>query len=110
MVLAPASFSPAGGDGDASLKGGKRRGASVKTLKKMLKKAGLKTTGKKAALTRRVKKAHLKMRGGADTAESCEQQGMDFDGTKCVAKPPGTGGRKRKSRGSKKGKLGLMGY
>jgi hypothetical protein len=38
-------------------------GASVKTLKRMLKKAGLKTTGRKAALTRRAKKAHL-LRGG----------------------------------------------
>lgn len=45
--------------------GGRRRtGSSVKTLKKVLKKAGLKTTGKKAALTRRAKKARL-MRGGA---------------------------------------------
>lgn len=33
---------------------------SVKHLKRMLKKAGLKTTGKKAALTRRAKKAGLK--------------------------------------------------
>ncbi len=45
-------------------KGGKRRGASVKTLKRVLKKAGLKTTGKKATLTRRAKKAHLKLKGG----------------------------------------------
>lgn len=35
-------------------------GASVKTLKRMLKKKGLKTTGKKAALTRRAKQAGLK--------------------------------------------------
>ena len=35
----------------------------MKTLKKVLKKAGLKTTGRKAALTRRAKKARL-MRGG----------------------------------------------
>jgi hypothetical protein len=49
------------------MEGGRRhRGTSVKTLKKMLKKAGLKTTGRKAALTRRAKKAHLKMRGGED--------------------------------------------
>jgi len=38
----------------------------VKTLKKMLKKAGLKTTGRKAALTRRAKKAKL-MKGGHST-------------------------------------------
>lgn len=46
------------------LTGGRRRtGASVKTLKKVLKKAGLKVSGKKATLTRRAKKARL-MRGG----------------------------------------------
>jgi len=39
---------------------------TVKALKRALQKAGLKTTGKKAALTRRAKKAHLKMRGGED--------------------------------------------
>lgn len=50
----------------APVKGGRRHGASVKTLKRMLKKAGLKTTGRKAALTRRAKKAHLKMGGGDD--------------------------------------------
>jgi hypothetical protein len=49
------------------MKGGRSvRGATAKQLKKMLKKAGLKTTGRKAALTRRAKKAHLKIRGGAD--------------------------------------------
>jgi hypothetical protein len=45
---------------------GKRHGASVKTLKRVLKKAGLKVSGKKAALTRRAKKAGLKMRGGEE--------------------------------------------
>jgi adenine/guanine phosphoribosyltransferase-like PRPP-binding protein len=44
--------------------GRRRRGATVKSLTRALKKAGLKTTGKKAALTRRVKKAHLKVGGG----------------------------------------------
>jgi hypothetical protein len=38
---------------------GGRRGVTVKALKKALKRAGLKTTGKKAALTRRAKKARL---------------------------------------------------
>jgi hypothetical protein len=52
---------------DAVNSGGRRKsGASVKTLKKMLKKAGLKVSGKKATLTRRAKKAHLKMAGGAN--------------------------------------------
>ena len=45
--------------------GGRRHGASVKALKRVLKKAGLKTSGRKAALTRRAKKAHL-LRGGAE--------------------------------------------
>ncbi len=44
-----------------ALVGGKRHGVSVKALKRTLKRAGLKTTGRKAALTRRVKKAHLKV-------------------------------------------------
>lgn len=42
------------------------KGTSVKTLKRMLKKAGLKLGGRKAALTRRAKKAGLKLRGGDD--------------------------------------------
>lgn len=51
--------------GEVEMKGGRRtRGATAKALKKMLKKAGLKTTGRKAALTRRAKKAHLKIVGG----------------------------------------------
>ena len=50
----------------APLTGGRRRtGASVKTLKKVLKKAGLKVSGKKATLTRRAKKARL-MGGAGD--------------------------------------------
>jgi len=41
-------------------KGGtKHTGVPVKTLKKLLKKAGLKVSGKKAILTRRAKKARL---------------------------------------------------
>ena len=39
--------------------GTKHTGVPVKTLKKLLKKAGLKTSGKKTALTRRAKKAKL---------------------------------------------------
>ena len=51
--------------------GGKRSGASVKTLKKVLKKAGLKTTGKKATLTRRAKKARLV--GGGKFTDALEE-------------------------------------
>jgi hypothetical protein len=43
------------------------RSVTVKTLKRVLKKNGLKTTGKKATLTRRAKKAHLKVGGGLMT-------------------------------------------
>ena len=39
--------------------GTKHTGVPVKTLKKLLKKAGLKVSGKKATLTRRAKKAKL---------------------------------------------------
>ena len=58
-------------------KAGKRRGASVKTLKKVLKKAGLKTTGKKATLTRRAKKAKLMKGGHSDVMCSPDAGGPD---------------------------------
>ncbi len=78
------------------MEGGRRRGASVKTLKRVLKKAGLKTTGRKAALTRRAKKARL-MRGG---------EAVPVDEVKVVG---GTdemeGARRRRSRKSR----GLLG-
>ena len=57
------SLTPAAA-GTTDVMAGGRRGTSVKTLKRMLKKAGLKTSGRKSALTRRVKKAHLRMGGG----------------------------------------------
>lgn len=84
--------------------GGKRRGVPVKTLKKILKKAGLKTTGKKAALTRRAKQAKLVKKGGVDpaaadevneaakAAEKAAEEAKKLSGTATV------GGRKRKSR------------
>lgn len=103
--------------GEESMKGGaKRRGVPVKTLKKLLKKAGLKTTGKKAALTRRAKKARL-MKGGQDkpmmdttqvakvkTAEEEAEEAKKAaeEAEEEAAKVSGTseGGRKRrKSRG-----------
>jgi len=42
---------------------GGRRGLKTKTLRRMLKKAGLKTSGKKSTLRARAKKAHI-LRGG----------------------------------------------
>lgn len=95
-MLSPHPFVPGGSD--ETMKGGKRRGVPVKTLKKLLKKAGLKTSGKKATLTRRAKKAKLVMKGGID--------GMESDADKAFDEPlvtedsePTKGGRKRKSRG-----------
>ena len=55
------------------LSGGRRtrkskKGVSVKALKRTLKKAGLKVSGKKSTLVARAKKARL-MRGGAEEGE-----------------------------------------
>ena len=56
-----------------------RHGMSTKMLKRTLKHAGLKTSGRKAALTKRAKKAHLlgggpapleQMGGGSGAAQS----------------------------------------
>jgi hypothetical protein len=108
-VLTP--FPVAGGE----QMGGKRRGVPVKTLKKILKKAGLKTTGKKAALTRRAKQAKLVKRGGgvdgdqADDVKKAEEEAKkaEEEAEKAAAeaaKLSGTAtgsGRKRKSRGKK---------
>jgi hypothetical protein len=44
--------------------GGRRRTLKVKTLKRKLRAAGVKTTGRKATLLKRAKKAHIKL-GGA---------------------------------------------
>ncbi len=78
----------------APIAGGRRRGASVKTLKRALKKAGLKTTGRKAALTRRAKKAHLKLRGGNANSEQ-------ETATPVVAEGSNEGGRRRRHRSRK---------
>ena len=96
--------------------GGKRRGVPVKTLKKILKKAGLKTTGKKAALTRRAKQAKLVKKGGngdkgmevnptqidkvEGVMENEEEAKKRLEEAEEAAKAV-KGGRKRKSRGKK---------
>ena len=85
---------------------------SVKTLKRMLKKAGLKTSGRKGALTRRVKKAHLKMGGSENEVEGGRRRrsrrggaecGPDEDAavTGCTVTTPMDAGRRRR-RGSRK--------
>lgn len=89
--VAPASA--ANGSSAPAQAGGRRKGVSVKTLKKVLKKAGLKVSGKKATLTRRAKKARLM--GGAEEIEEKEE---------VVVKPVEMEGarrhrRSRKSRG-----------
>jgi len=95
-VIVPA---PVAGGEDGGMKGGKRS-ASVKQLKRMLKSAGLKTTGRKAALTRRAKKAHLKLvKKGGSAPESTGGE-VKQNGTPAVM-----GGRRSRRRG----KLGLFG-
>ena len=109
MVLTPFPV------GSGEQMGGKRRGVPVKTLKKILKKAGLKTTGKKAALTRRAKQAKLVKKGGdkemmVDNSQinAVETVVEDEEAAKKAAKEAEEaakavkmGGRKRKSRGKK---------
>jgi hypothetical protein len=112
-MLSPHPFVSAGAED--SMKGGKRRGVPVKTLKKLLKKAGLKTSGKKAALTRRAKKAKLVKKGGV-TTEGMDKPGMSSTDsaldqpleTEDATIPAGPTKGGRKSRG-KKG-MGMYGY
>lgn len=108
---------------------GGRRKMTVKAMKRMLKKAGLKTTGKRAALTRRVKKAHLKggniieggrrrrRRGGDEATGTCTTTGVkqsDCTGTWTADEAPAAaaeesasqGGRRR--RGSRRGVFGRL--
>lgn len=87
--------------GEEKTMGGRKvRGASVKALKKMLKKAGLKTTGRKAALTRRAKKAHLKIRGG-ENGKVVEGPAAQAGGAALTPAPVGGRRKSRRSRGFK---------
>ena len=92
------------GEGEQMVGGRKVRAATAKQLKKMLKKAGLKTTGRKAALTRRAKKAHLKIKGGA-AGKVIEGPLSQAGGVALAPHPYGgqEGGRRRsrRSRGFK---------
>ena len=63
-MLSPAPVGQSGGRRTRKSK----TGVSVKALKRTLKKAGLKVSGKKSTLVKRAKKAHL-MRGGAEDGE-----------------------------------------
>jgi len=94
---------PLSGVSDSMKGGAKRRGVPVKTLKKLLKKAGLKTTGKKAALTRRAKKARL-MKGGEEPvlADDAAKKAEEISDAIDEEDKSAMGGRKkRKSRGLK---------
>lgn len=96
--MSPEVVAPGGDAAETTMKGGRRtRGATVKQMKRMLKKAGLKTTGKKASLTKRAKKAHLKIRkGGADGP-----MGVVTEKDEKVTEEGGARRRSRKSRGFK---------
>lgn len=88
--------------GEEKKMGGRKvRGATSKQLKKMLKAAGLKTSGRKAALTRRAKKAHLKIKGGA--GGEVVGGSATMKGGAALTPSPLSGGRRRsrKSRGYK---------
>jgi hypothetical protein len=81
--------------------GGKRRGVPVKTLKKILKKAGLKTTGKKAALTRRAKQAKLVKKGGGPSGDIVDTSAVNAAATGSTGGTGSTfteGGRKRRGK------------
>jgi hypothetical protein len=86
--------------GETAMLGGRKvRGATAKQLKKMLKKAGLSTSGRKAALTRRAKKAHLKIRGGAGEGSGDVVTGSMAKMGGAALSPANVGGsRRRKSR------------
>jgi hypothetical protein len=102
-TLTPGGYSSGGVSegGEVPMAGGRRRGATAKQLKRMLKKAGLKTTGRKAALTRRAKKAHLKMGGAAnDESDGCPKGQQMVEG-KC--EPITSGGRRRSRKSKSKG-------
>jgi hypothetical protein len=93
------------------------RKVTAKALRRALKKAGLKTTGRKSALTRRAKKAHLKVGGGANEVmggrrRSRRHRGGEEEGAapeeddlskggpfKAPGSPYDGGRRRRKSRG-----------
>jgi hypothetical protein len=68
LVAASTTLAPAEGAG--SLTGG---GLKAKTLRRMLKKKGLKTTGKKSTLKVRAKKAHLIRGGDVPTEEGMKK-------------------------------------
>lgn len=82
---------------------GGRRGVSVKAMKKLLKKNGLKVSGKKATLRMRAKKAHL-MGGAVEAEKEVEMEEMEEKETpaETPAATAAMGGRKMTAKGLKK--------
>ena len=99
------SVAPAMGEGQTAGRRGTRKGPSAKALKRVLKGHGLKTTGKKAALTRRAKQAKLvKKIGGTETGPSADvvdTPAVNAASTGATGTTGTEGGRRRKSRGKK---------
>lgn len=78
MVQAGGHYGPVssfGSNEEYGKVGGRRRGVKAKTLKKLLKKAGLKVSGKKSTLRARAKKAHLVRGGLVASSGSPEENG-----------------------------------
>jgi len=99
------NLSPASVVGETQVQGGgKRHGVSVKKLKRVLKKAGLKTTGKKSTLRTRVKKAHLKLRGGADDVAPEVKEQVAGAVEDMTEEEGGMMGARRRSRRGRKGR------
>lgn len=94
-ALAPATVA------NGPMDGGRRSGTSVKTLKRMLKKAGLKVSGKKATLTRRVKKARLM--GGADEEAATPMAPPTAPPMEPLGEEEKKDGGRKRRRGSRKG-------
>lgn len=74
--------------------GRRHHGVTAKALKRALKKAGLKTSGTKRSLTLRAKKAHVMAGGGSGAVGVLSPQS--------VSAGPMDGGRRRRSRRSRK--------
>lgn len=95
-VAAPFS----GFGGNQGVVGGRRRtrrsrGLKTKTLRRMCKQRGMKTTGKKATLMKR-----LHMRGGADGGDSGSSAVVAPTPTPTPEPPAAEGGRRRRRRSS----------
>ena len=90
--------------------GGRRRTLKVKTLKRKLRAAGVKTTGRKATLLKRAKKAHIKLGGALSPAPLGGRRRSRRGGVGETPTPTGVtgetpaptpevvGGRRRRSR------------